>query len=124
MSLTGSFTIHNQSQPLPILLLEDIDENGNRLLTNMDLDFTKSEHFILAYDWTFAPNWRLKTELYHQNISNVPVETTSSSFSMLNIGDDFGFPTDKTSLVNEGNGRNTGIELTVERFLIKDYMVC
>jgi hypothetical protein len=40
----------------------------------------------------------------------------SSSFSLVNAGADFGFP-NRDSLVNEGTGRNYGVEFTAERFL-------
>ena len=43
-----------------------------------------------------------------------------SGFSMLNAGGDFTFP-EKAGLVNKGTGNNTGVELTVEKFLSKGY---
>jgi hypothetical protein len=48
-------------------------------------------------------------------LANVPVESTPSSFSLLNAGADFVFP-EKNRLVNEGSGTNIGAELTVEKF--------
>jgi hypothetical protein len=63
----------------------------------------------------------MKTELYYQAITHVPVERESSSFSALNAGADFEFPTDKFDLVNEGTGENYGLELTLERFFSKGY---
>ena len=75
-------------------------------------------HSALGYDINFSKQFRLKSEIYAQYIYNAAVEKTSSSFSMLNSGEDFGFP-EKINLVNDGKGYNYGVELTLERFLHK-----
>ena len=62
----------------------------------------------------------MKTEVYYQSLYNVPVNTFSGSYSMLNTG--ASFKTDlEDSLTNEGTGKNYGIELTVEKFFSKGY---
>ena len=119
--LSLGYGLHSQNQPLPIQLATSFDENGRPVRTNEDLDFTQSNHFVLGYDYRFAPDWRLKIEGYFQDISNVPVDSFSSSFSLLNIGDDFGFPTGTFNLQNEGTGSNMGVELTIEKFFSKGY---
>ena len=83
--------------------------------TNKDLDFSRSNHFVLTYDWNISNNLRLKAEAYYQSLSKIPVEQGSSSFSALNTGSGFG-PSDEDSLVSNGSGRNIGLELTLERF--------
>ena len=65
--------------------------------------------------------WRAKLETYYQYLSKVPVESFSSSFSVVNLGDDFGFPEDVFNLQNTGTGYNRGIELTIERFFSKGF---
>ena len=119
--LSFGYGLHAQTQPLPILLAASEDENGNLIRTNEDLEFSKSNHFVLGYDNNFAPDWRLKVEAYFQNIFDVPVDPFPSSFSILNSGADFVFPREKFNLVNEGTGRNMGIELTLEKFFSKGY---
>jgi len=37
------------------------------------LDFTKSQHLVLGYDWSFHENWRLKTEIYYQSLYDAPI---------------------------------------------------
>ncbi|MEZ4894344.1 MAG: hypothetical protein R2778_15170 [Saprospiraceae bacterium] len=69
----------------------------------------------MGYDFKPSADWRLKAETYYQWLSNVPVDATPSSFSMLNTGADFVFP-EKNNLVNKGTGTNVGIELTAEKF--------
>lgn len=114
--LTLGYGVHHQNVPLPIALAESVDTEGNRLLTNKELKFSRSQHFVLGYDYAFAKNWRAKVEAYYQAIDDVAVESESSSFSLLNLGADFGFPTGKINLQNDGTGFNQGIELTIEKF--------
>lgn len=119
--LSLGYGIHNQMQPIPILLGVTEDENGHLIRSNENLDFTRSQHLVLGYDYKFAPDWRLKAEAYYQSIDKVPVESFPSAFSILNTGDDFIFPRDKNFLVNEGTGNNYGVELTLEKFFSKGY---
>lgn len=114
------YGIHHQAQPLPILLAESTF-NNETLLTNKDLDFTRSQHFVLGYDYKINTNWRIKTEVYYQMLDQVPVEPFPSSFSLLNTGADFVFPRERFNLVNEGTGTNQGIELTVEKFFSEGF---
>ncbi len=75
---------------------------------------------MIGYNLQPAQDWRIKTEVYYQNLYNVPVNTFSSSYSMLNTG--ASFKTDlEDNLVNAGTGKNYGIELTVEKFFSKGY---
>jgi len=120
-TLKLGYGLHHQNVPLPLLLLESEDEAGNMIRTNEDLKFTRSNHFVLGYDFSPASDWRVKLELYYQAIDRAGVESTPSSFSTLNVGSDFEFPDDKTNLVNEGTGSNYGIELTIEKFFSKGY---
>ena len=115
------YGLHHQTQPIPIQLLEEEIRSGVFEQTNIDLDFTQSHHFVLGYDVKLGNNWRTKLEAYYQDINKVPVERFTSSFSILNIGDDFGFPEDVFNLENTGTGSNRGIELTIERFFSKGF---
>ncbi|MEZ4887053.1 MAG: carboxypeptidase-like regulatory domain-containing protein [Chitinophagales bacterium] len=119
--LSFGYGVHHQMQPIPILLGVTEDENGNVVRSNENLDFTRSQHFVLGYDYKFAPDWRLKAEAYYQSIDGVPVDPFPSSFSILNTGDDFIFPREKDYLVNEGSGNNYGLELTLEKFFSRGY---
>ncbi len=120
-TLSLGYGVHHQTQALPILLLQQQIEPGVVIEPNRDLDFTRSDQLVLGYDLKLADNWRVKLETYYQDISDVPVEPTPSSFSTLNVGADFVFPDDKFNLVNEGTGYNTGIELTLEKFFSEGY---
>jgi hypothetical protein len=119
-TITVSYGLHSQLQPAPVYLYQQILPDGTYDQSNRDLGFTKAHHYILGYDWVFAKDWRLKTEVYYQSIYNAPVEKTPSGFSILNSGADFSFP-EKAGLVNKGTGTNKGVELTVEKFFSKGY---
>lgn len=112
--------LHSQTQPLEVYFYETNNGNGQTDLTNKELKLVKSAHGVMGYDINFSKQLRFKAELYGQYIYDAAVEETASSFSMLNAGADFYFP-DKTNLVNEGNGYNYGVELTLERFLNKGF---
>lgn len=118
--LTLGYGLHHQMQPLPVLFLQAETSNGEINQANQDLKFTRANHLVFGYDWKFAPKWRLKSELYYQYLDRVPVEQNPSSFSMLNAGADFVFPT-VINLENTGTGYNTGVELTIEKFFSEGY---
>jgi len=115
-TLNFGYGLHHQSQPIPIQLSTDEDVDGNIFETNKELGFSRSNHFVIGHDFKFAPSWRSKLEVYYQYLDKIPVDPIASSFSMLNVGADFGFPRGKNYLINEGTGFNRGVELTIEKF--------
>jgi len=121
-TLSLSYGKHSQLQPMPVYLYQEKRTDGSFDQSNRDLGFTKADHYVLGQEWRFAPDWRLKSELYYQHLYNVPVERTPSGFSILNAGADFSFP-EKADLANNGTGSNRGLELTLEKFFSKGYYV-
>ncbi|MEM9981284.1 MAG: TonB-dependent receptor [Bacteroidota bacterium] len=115
-TLSLGLGMHSQIQPLSVYFLQN--EQGER--TNENLDFTRANHVVLGYENQLGDNLRLKTEVYYQQLYDAPVESQPSSFSLLNTGTDFGIDS-RDNLVNEGEGRNYGVELTLERFYSDDY---
>lgn len=120
-TLNIGYGLHHQTQAIPIQLLREETSPGRYETTNENLDFTRSHHFVVGYDVKLGASWRGKIETYYQAISKVPVERFASSFSVLNIGSDFGFPSDVFNLQNTGTGSNKGIELTIEKFFSKGF---
>ncbi|MEH6682637.1 MAG: TonB-dependent receptor [Sediminicola sp.] len=119
-SFSIGYGIHHQLISLPILFLNE-EVNGDLVQTNTDLDFVRSDHYVLGYDVRLAPKWRAKLELYYQDIANAAVEAFPSSYSSLTEGADFSFDNDRVSLVNNGTGFNQGVELTLEKFFSDGY---
>ena len=119
-SFNFGYGLHAQMQPINVYFLQSTDTSGNIVYNNKNLDFTKSHHFVFGYNIQPINDWRIKAEIYYQSIYNVPVNSFSSSYSMLNTGSTF--KTDlQDSLKNNGTGKNYGIELTIEKFFSKGY---
>lgn len=119
-SINFGYGLHTQMQPINVYFLQSTDAAGNTVYNNKNLDFTTSHHFVLGYNIQPFNDWRIKAETYYQSIGNVPVNTFSSSYSMLNTGATF--KTDlEDNLTNSGTGKNYGVELTVEKFFSKGY---
>jgi hypothetical protein len=119
-SLNIGYGLHSQMQPINVYFLQTQNPDGTYNYNNKNLDFTKTSHFVMGYDLQPVKDWRIKAEVYYQHLFNVPVNTFSSSYSMLNTG--AGFKTDlEDSLTNEGTGKNYGIELTLEKFFSNGY---
>ncbi|MFM2292709.1 MAG: hypothetical protein RIS29_2522 [Bacteroidota bacterium] len=87
---------------------------------NLNLKFTRSNHFVAGYDRKLDADFRIKTEAYYQQIYNVPVSKANQQFSMLNSGS--GYYIERVdSLQNTGRGYNYGLELTLEKFMNKGW---
>lgn len=119
-SLALGYGVHSQIQNPYVNYVQTKTSNGEMIETNLDLGFTKSHHYALTYDWNMSSSVRLKAEAYYQHLTDVPVERNSSSYAAINTGASFA-PPNVDSLVNQGTGRNYGIELTLERFFNKGY---
>lgn len=114
------YGMHSQMQPTDVYFYRELQADGSYDQTNQDLDFTRSQHIVIGYDFLPAQNWIVKVETYYQLLTNVPVTIESSSFSMLNSGASFN-PNEQGKLINEGKGSNYGLELTIEKFFSKGY---
>lgn len=119
-NLSAGYGMHSQMQPIDLYFYRTTDAQGNVQLSNKDLGFTRSHHFVMGYEVIPFKDWRIKTEVYYQMLNNVPITSDSSSFSMLNAGSSF-TPVEQGSLVNDGTGRNYGVELTIEKYFSKGY---
>ncbi|TRX59993.1 carboxypeptidase-like regulatory domain-containing protein [Fulvivirga sp. M361] len=107
------YGLHSRVEKLNYYLNKDI----NGVQRNKDMGLTRAHHMVGSYNLQMNENLRLKVEPYYQKLFDVPV-IEGSSFSFINLKNDW-FINDE--LVNEGEGRNYGIDLTLERFLSKGY---
>lgn len=90
-------------------------ERDNQFV-NKKLNLAKADHYVLSYDWSLSDNLHLKIEAYYQYLSRVPV-AKDSTFSIINQKDWYL----NTALVNDGKGKNYGIDITLERYLADGY---
>jgi hypothetical protein len=119
-SLNVAYGLHSNLQPILTYFYQSQNEDGSYSLTNKNLGFTRSHHFVVGYERNLTESIRLKVETYYQSLFNAPVEKVASYYSILTEGADFG-PIDKGNLVNKGTGSNYGIEMTLEKSFSQGY---
>lgn len=106
--------LHSKLESVSTYLAKRYADDGTFTQPNNDLEISKAAHFVIGYDNQIASNMNFRIETYYQHLYDVPIEnSTASSFSLLNVTD--GYTT--RNLVNEGTGKNYGVELTLERYL-------
>jgi hypothetical protein len=107
--------MHSQMQLPGVYFTNAAGSNTNQ---NKDLDFTKASHVVLGYEYWFGKKLRAKLETYYQHLSDVPIGTDAvNPYSILNL--DWGI--NPQELINEGEGRNRGVELTLEKIYSKRF---
>ncbi|GAB5539180.1 MAG: carboxypeptidase regulatory-like domain-containing protein [Salibacteraceae bacterium] len=120
-AISGGVGLHSQVQPY-YMYFYSLSENpdGTRALHNKTMDFTYAGHAVAGYERMLKPMLRFKSEIYYQYLWNIPVETSSSSFSLANTGSGFErfFP---DTLENTGVQQNYGIEFTLEKYFSNTY---
>jgi hypothetical protein len=110
------YGLHSQVQPLGTYFGE-YEQNGTVIRANETLGLSKSHHFVVGYDRSLNDHLRVKFETYYQHLYNIPVKAeANSSFSLINRQWDY----ETDPLVNDGLGRNYGVELTLEQFMHND----
>jgi hypothetical protein len=110
-----AYGLHSRLEQLNFYFNNNIITNEKAI--NKSLDFTKSHHFVLSYDWNISDLVHFKIEPYYQQLFAVPV-IANSSFSVLNLQTDWFFA---DRLENTGEGKNYGIDLTLEKYISKGY---
>ena len=98
-------------------------------MPNQTMGFTKSFHTVFGMARRLGELWSVKSEVYWQELRDVPVADPSTawgmrnmSYSLINAGGGFSrlFP---DTLVNNGRGRNYGVELTLARAFREGWFV-
>lgn len=117
--LSVGYGLHSQMQNIYTYFIKTPTPQGP-VLTNKELDFSRSHHMVLGYEIAVNSQTRIKLETYYQHLFDVPVEIRPSSFSSINNGTNFG-PDNTDSLINEGTGTNYGLELTAERSFYRGF---
>ena len=89
-----------------------LSANSQEANVNSDLGLTRSHYISASFAQRLGENAMLKIEPYWQWLFDVPVER-GTTYSVINHSQFF----QDRALVNEGAGRNYGIDLTLERYL-------
>ena len=113
-SISFGFGLHSRMESIHNYFGRVEQADGTISTPNLDLGLIKATHYVIGYDKYFSKNLRMKVEAYLQDLYNVPVENNpNSSYTTLNECLELNY----VALVNEGTGKNYGVELTLERFL-------
>lgn len=115
-SLSFGYGRHSQLEGLQYYLAKRTTASGTEQ-PNKDLDFARADHFVFGYDFQITKTTRIKIEPYYQYLFDIPVKR-DAPFSFINLKNEFYI---NEPLVNEGTGKNIGIDVTLERFLNNDY---
>jgi hypothetical protein len=119
-SINAGYGVHNQMQSAYTYSMETPTATGS-VLTNKDLGFTRSQHWVLGTERQLTDNTVLKIEGYYQFIDRAPINNfRPNSYSALNSGNSFA-PDREDSLTNDGLGENYGVEITLERSFTKGF---
>jgi hypothetical protein len=117
-SISYGFGIHSRIESVAAYYTNIYNPDGSSGMPNKGINFTRSVHNVIGYDWSITSDIRLKAEIYHQYLYDIPIKNNpNSSESVINAT--FGLP--DTAYSNMGLGRNYGIELTIEKFFSNNY---
>ena len=117
-SINFGFGKHSNMESIHSYFAKVAQPDGRIIEPNKDLDLLKANHYVVGYEKRFGKNMRAKLEAYYQDLYNLPVENNDTSyFATINEGLEFRY----VDLVNEGTGKNYGLELTIEKFFHNNY---
>jgi hypothetical protein len=116
-SVSIAYGNHSQIEPLPVYFYQYETASGETKTPNQRLSPSRSHHFVVAYNRLLAENLRLTAEVYYQHLYNIPVKP-GDYYSLVNFKKEYVI---HDSLSNDGVGTNKGIDLTVEKFLSRNY---
>jgi hypothetical protein len=85
-------------------------------MVNKDLDLAKAAHATMSWDWQVTDNINLRVEPYYQHLYDVPV-IPGTGRSIINHNTSYM----NERLVNNGKGRNVGVDITLERYLKRGF---
>ena len=118
---TTSFSLggglHSQLQHRLIQMYKD--PTGN--FVNKNLKMNKSWQTVAGYNQKIGTGIHLKTEVYYQWLFDIPVLISVPQESYLNYAEDDEYDEGDMVFVNQGTGRNYGLEMTLEKFFDRNY---
>ncbi len=115
--LTIGYGMHSRHENLPVYFIQRQNPDGSIYLLNRDLKLTRAHHLVLGYSKAFNRKLHFKSEAYYQHIDKLPVPNNPNEYYSPIFG---GFNSQDT-LVNDGKGRNYGLELTFQKYFSDQY---
>ena len=118
MNLTVGIGLHSKMDAISTYTAQLAPGSTYNLQQNRSLDFSRSVHFVLGYNYSFAKDFRVHAEVYYQYLFSIPVGTGANGyFSVINLNDGFV----NVPLVSQGRGYNYGLEVTLEKSFSHNY---
>ena len=117
-AVTVGYGKHSRIENLQYYLARDHQAGGTEVQINKDLGFTRANHYVAGYEQSLDRDHRLRVEAYYQQLYNAPVQSDPASM-YATINEDSGFITD--TLLNNGKGRNYGIEVSLEKSFSQNF---
>jgi hypothetical protein len=109
--LSAGFGKHSQTLPFTEYFYSSVDD----VYANLRLKTMKSNHIVLGHKWSITDHLSWTQEVYFQDLFDIPVSATeSNSYSMINNGVYENGGNRTPTLVNDGKGRNYGLDMTLE----------
>ncbi len=117
-SFIAGFGLHSRSESPTVYNALIKDADGIRRTLNRKMDLSKAVHWVAGVDLSLSADVRLRAEIYFQNLYNIPiVNKVTSQYSTINSSERL----PDAVLENEGTGKNSGIEITLEKAFSKNY---
>ena len=112
-SLSLGYGLHSMIEKLDAYFFR----NADGTMANKDLGFSKAHHLLGTYMYKFTDNLNLRINAYYQYGFDTPVGINGSTFCTVNRM----FNYIEEPLVNEGNTRNYGADITLEQFMNRGF---
>ena len=112
-SLSIGYGLHSMIEKLDAYFFRNPDGS----LANKDLGFSKAHHLLATYMYKLTDNLNLRINGYYQYGFDTPVGIHGSTFCTVNRL----FNYIEEPLVNEGNTRNYGADITLEQYMSRGF---
>ena len=112
-SISLGYGLHSMIEKLDAYFFRHADGT----LANKNLGFSKAHHLLASYMYKFTDNLNLRFNAYYQYGFDTPVGINGSTFCTVNRL----FNYIEEPLVNEGNTRNYGADVTLEQFMSRGF---
>ncbi|MBI3143075.1 MAG: TonB-dependent receptor [Bacteroidetes bacterium] len=115
--LTGGYGRHTRPGSL-LTYLAQSQEGSTTTQPNKHLRMMRANHLVAGVEQVLGSHYRIKVEGYYQALGQVPVYANPANpESAINSYDSY----TAEKMVNEGTGRNYGLEFTAERYMHRGF---
>ena len=112
-SIALGYGLHSMIEKLDAYFFRNADGS----MANKDLGFSKAHHLLATYMYKFTDNLNLRFNAYYQYGFDTPVGINGSTFCTVNRL----FNYIEEPLVNKGNTRNYGADITLEHYMSRGF---